>query len=203
MFEGRSEATKCARIRELFSRIASEVGMAPHSVGVLAVVGFAATQPVLPRIVPRPLLLTANAGVDRSDAAARTAGPALGCVLVSVMTAPIAIALDAVSCPIDAVLIARVRVVEQAVTRPACARLRRDIADGLRWTYGHAPLAPLAVSTHLRFLANAAALTVFATLALRALALPAAQTPGSHAIYVSQPKAVADVIRDAVAASAE
>ncbi|MFT2693008.1 hypothetical protein [Clavibacter zhangzhiyongii] len=119
------------------------------------------------------------------------------------MTAPIAIALDAVSCPIDAVLIARVRVVEQAVTRPACARLRRDIADGLRWTYGHAPLAPLAVSTHLRFLANAAALTVFATLALRALALPAAQTPGSHAIYVSQPKAVADVIRDAVAASAE
>jgi hypothetical protein len=174
MFEGRSEATKCARIRELFSRIASEVGMAPHSVGVLAVVGFAATQPVLPRIVPRPLLLTANAGVDRSDAAARTAGPALGCVLVSVMTAPIAIALDAVSCPIDAVLIARVRVVEQAVTGPACARLRRDIADGLRWTYGHAPLAPLAVSTHLRFLANAAALTVFATLALRALALPAA-----------------------------
>jgi MFS family permease len=142
--------------------------------GVLSVVGFAATQSLLPRIVPRPLLLAANARVDQSDAAAQTAGPALGGVLVSVVTAPIAIALDAVSYFVDAILIARIRVVEQTATRPAGARLRREIADGLRWTYGHAALAPLAVSTHLWFLANAAGLTVFATLALRTLALPAA-----------------------------
>jgi MFS family permease len=142
--------------------------------GVLSVVGFAATQSLLPRIVPRPLLLAANARLDQSDAAAQTAGPALGGVLVSIVTAPIAIALDAVSYLVDAVLIARVRVVERQPTRPAGARLRRDIADGLRWTYGHPALAPLAVSTHLWFLANAAGLTVFATLALRTLALPAA-----------------------------
>ncbi|MFT2752981.1 MFS transporter [Clavibacter sp. Sh2088] len=142
--------------------------------GVLSVVGFAATQSLLPRIVPRPLLLTANARLDQSDAAAQTAGPALGGVLVSIVTAPIAIALDAVSYFVDAVLIARIRVVEQTAARPAGARLRREIADGLRWTYGHVALAPLAVSTHLWFLANAAGLTVFATLALRTLALPAA-----------------------------
>jgi MFS family permease len=142
--------------------------------GVLSVVGFAATQSLLPRIVPRPLLLTANARLDQSDAAAQTAGPALGGVLVSIVTTPIAIALDAVSYFVDAVLIARIRVVEQTAARPAGARLRREIADGLRWTYGHVALAPLAVSTHLWFLANAAGLTVFATLALRTLALPAA-----------------------------
>ncbi|WP_445441900.1 tautomerase family protein [Clavibacter sp. km1a] len=34
MFEGRSEAAKRALIRELFSRIASEVGIAPHSVEI-------------------------------------------------------------------------------------------------------------------------------------------------------------------------
>ncbi|KDP92297.1 MULTISPECIES: MFS transporter [Clavibacter] len=142
--------------------------------GVLSVVGFAATQSLLPRIVPRPLLLAANARVDQSEAAAQTAGPALGGVLVSIVTAPVAIALDAVSYFVDAVLIARVRVVEHAPTRPAGARLGRDIADGLRWTYGHPALAPLAVSTHLWFLANAAGLTAFAILALRTLALPAA-----------------------------
>jgi MFS family permease len=142
--------------------------------GVLSVVGFAATQSLLPRIVPRPLLLAANARLDQSDAAAQTAGPAIGGVLVGIVTAPIAIALDAVSYLVDAVLISRVRVVERTPTRPAGARLGRDIADGLRWTYGHAALAPLAVSTHLWFLANAAGLTAFAILALRTLALPAA-----------------------------
>jgi predicted MFS family arabinose efflux permease len=142
--------------------------------GVLSVVGFAATQSLLPRIVPRPLLLAANARVDQSDAAAQTVGPALGGVLVSIVTAPIAIALDAVSYFVDAALISRVRVDEQKPARLAGTSLQTDIADGLRWTYGHATLAPLALSTHLWFLANAAGLTVFATLALRTLALPAA-----------------------------
>ncbi|TDW39683.1 putative MFS family arabinose efflux permease [Curtobacterium sp. PhB42] len=142
--------------------------------GILSVVGFAATQSLLPRIVPRNLLLAANARVDQSDAAAQTAGPALGGVLVSLVTAPMAIAIDAVSYFVDALLIARVPADEQVPARRVGSRLRGEIADGLRWTYGHRTLAPLAVSTHLWFLANAAALTVFATLALRTLALPAA-----------------------------
>ncbi|WJY00396.1 MFS transporter [Curtobacterium sp. 458] len=142
--------------------------------GILSVVGFAATQSLLPRIVPRNLLLAANARVDQSDAAAQTAGPALGGVLVSIVTAPVAIAIDAVSYIVDALLIARVPVNEQMPARRVGSRLRGEIADGLRWTYGHPTLAPLAMSTHLWFLANAAALTVFATLALRTLALPAA-----------------------------
>lgn len=141
--------------------------------GVLSVVGFAATQSLLPRIVPRPLLLAANARVDQSDAAAQTVGPALGGAVVSLVTAPLAIALDAASYFVDAALVARVRVDERVPTGRARPRLRRDIAEGLRWTYGHAMLAPLAFSTHLWFLANAAGSTVFATLALRTLALPA------------------------------
>lgn len=142
--------------------------------GILSVVGFAATQSLLPSVVSRPLLLRANARLDQSDAAAQTVGPALGGVLVSIVSAPVAIALDALSFFVDAVLVARVRVVEQRPKRPAGSGLRSDIAEGLRWTYGHATLAPLALSTHLWFLANAAALTVFALLALRTFALPAA-----------------------------
>lgn len=150
--------------------------------GILSVVGFAATQSLLPRIVPRSLLLAANARVDQSDAAAQTVGPALGGVLVGVVTAPVAIAFDAVSYFVDAVLLARVPVVEQKAARVAGARLRSDIADGLRWTYGHAVLAPLALSTHLWFFANAAGMTIFATLALRTLALPAAVYGGILAV---------------------
>ena len=62
--------------------------------GILSVIGFAATQSLLPRIVPRPLLLAANARVDQSDAAAQTVGPALGGVLVSIVTAPVAITIQ-------------------------------------------------------------------------------------------------------------
>ena len=47
---------------------------------------------------------------------------------------------------------------------------------------GHATLAPLALSTHLWFLANAAGLTVFATLALRTFTLPAAVYGGILAV---------------------
>lgn len=150
--------------------------------GVASVAGFAATQSLLPRIVPRPLLTAANARVDQSDAAAQTVGPALGGVLVSIVTAPVAIGLDAISYLVDAVLVARIRVVEETAVRRPGSKLRSDIADGLRWTYGHATLAPLALSTHLWFLANAAALTVFATFALRTLALPAAVYGGIIAV---------------------
>ena len=78
--------------------------------GMLSVVGSAATQSLLPRIVPRPLLLAANARVDQSEAAAQTVGPALGGVLVGLVTAPVAIAVDAVSYVVDAVLVAQVHV---------------------------------------------------------------------------------------------
>jgi len=99
--------------------------------GVLSVVGFATTQSLLPRIVPRPVLLAANARVDQSDAAAQTVGLALGGALVRLVTAPLAIALDAVSYFVDAVLVARVRVDERVSAGRARPRLRRDIADGL------------------------------------------------------------------------
>lgn len=141
--------------------------------GTLSVASSAATQSLLPRIVPRGRVLAANARLDQSDAAAQTAGPALGGILVGALTAPVAIAIDAVSCLVAAALVTRVRVVEPASVRPRGRRLHHDVVDGLRWTYRHTTLAPLAVSTHLWFLANAAALTVFATFALRTLALPA------------------------------
>jgi Na+/melibiose symporter-like transporter len=47
------------------------------------------------------------------------------------------------------------------------------VVEGLRWTYRHRILGPLAWSTHLWFLANAVALTVLAVFILRTLGFDA------------------------------
>lgn len=136
--------------------------------GGFSVFGFAADQALLPRLVPRARLVAANARLDQADAAAQTLGPAIGGGLVGLLGAPVAITVDAVSYLLDATLNASLRVDEP---RPdsRSRNLRAEIRDGLRWTYRHRTLGPMAASTHVWFLANQAAFTVLALLALRSL----------------------------------
>lgn len=145
--------------------------------GAFSVFGFAATQSLLPRLVPRARLVSANARLDQTDAAALTLGPAIGGGLVGLLGAPVAIAIDSVSYIIDAALNASIRVDEP---RPDSRTrdLRAEIRDGLQRTYRHRALGPLAVSTHVWFLANGAAMTVLSLFALRSLGF-AAFTYGS------------------------
>jgi MFS family permease len=136
--------------------------------GAFSVFGFAADQSLLPRLVPPARLVAANARLDQADAAASTLGPAIGGGLVGLLGAPVAITVDAISYLIDAALNASIGVDEP---RPDSRSrdLRAEIRDGLRWTYRHRTLGPLAASTHIWFLANAAAMTVLSLLALRSL----------------------------------
>ncbi len=137
--------------------------------GAFSVFGFAATQSLLPHIVERRSLRAANARLDQAEAGAQTVGPAFGGLLTGFVGAPLAIVVDAVTYVLDAVLIAGLRLAP-AVRRESVPRsLRREIGEGLRWTYRHRILGPLAWSTHVWFLGNAAALTVLAVLALRTL----------------------------------
>lgn len=141
--------------------------------GACSVFGFAATQSLLPQIVERRALLAANARLDQAEAVAQTAGPALGGGLVGLLGAPLAIAVDAVTYLVDAVLIAGARITESVRSEPAKRSVRREIVEGLRWGYGHRILGPLAWSTHVWFVANAAGFTVLAVLALGTLDLSA------------------------------
>jgi MFS family permease len=141
--------------------------------GAFSVFAFAATQSLLPRLVPRGRLVEANARLDQSDAAAQTLGPALGGGLVGLLGAPVAIAVDAVSYLLDAVLNTGLRVRETPADRIVQRNLRREIGEGLRWTYRHPTLAPLAVSTHVWFVANSAGFTALAIVALRQMGLSA------------------------------
>jgi MFS family permease len=136
--------------------------------GAFSVFGFAADQSLLPRLVPRARLVRANARLDQADAAAQTLGPAIGGGLVGLLGAPVTITIDAVSYLIDAALNASIQV-DEPRPDPGNRNLRAEIRDGLRWTYRHRTLGPLAVSTHVWFLAYGAALTVLSLLALRSL----------------------------------
>ena len=140
--------------------------------GAFSVFGFAATQSLLPRLVPRTKLVWANARLDQTDAAAQTLGPAIGGGFVGLLGAPVAIAVDAISYLVEAALNASIRVDEP---RPDSGNrnLRAEIRDGLQWMYGHRTLRPLAASTHLWFLANGAAMTVLSLVALRSLGFTA------------------------------
>jgi len=142
------------------------------SFGASSVFGFAATQSLLPRLVPRAQLVAANARLDQADAAATTLGPAIGGGLVGLLGAPVVIVVDAISYLVDAALSAGIRV-DEPRSDPRTNNLRAEIAEGVRWTYRHCTLGPLAVSTHVWFLANGAALTVLSLLALRSLGFTA------------------------------
>ncbi|GAA4851999.1 MFS transporter [Luteimicrobium xylanilyticum] len=139
--------------------------------GLLSLVGTAASQAFLPSVVAPDRLLPANARLDQSAAVAQTGGPAAGGALVGLLGAPVALLVDAVSYLVDAVLVARIAVEETVVAPVVRERVRDQVADGLRWAYGHRSLAPMAWSTHVWFFGNAVALTVFPLLALRELGL--------------------------------
>ena len=139
--------------------------------GSFAVFGFAATQSILPSLVEREDLVKANSRLDQSDTAAQTLGPVVGGGLVAGLGAPLAIAVDAVSYLVDAVLNAGLKVDEPRRSPEGRPRLVAQVREGIAWTYRHATLGPLAVSTHIWFLANSASGTVLAILALRTLGL--------------------------------
>ena len=140
--------------------------------GVLTLLNDAASQSFVPRLVPAPLLLAANARLDQGASAAQTSGPAVAGALVSVVGAPIAVLADAVSYLFSALVISAIPVEEPrraaAAPRP---HLRREIGEGLAFVYRHRVLAPFALWTHGWFLFNSMLVTVFVPFVLLELKL--------------------------------
>lgn len=94
-------------------------------------------QSFTPRLVPRHQLLAANSTLMISRATVGTMGAALGGILVSLLTAPIAVAADAASFLLAGLCKARIRTSGLAVVdnrRPG--HLRDEILEGLRIVFG-------------------------------------------------------------------
>lgn len=140
--------------------------------GVLTLFADSAAQPFLPHIVPRSSLVMANARLGQSETVAGTAGPALGGALLNLLGAPFLFAFDAAINAVSAVLQSRIRVDEaRPLPRASGRHIGHDIVEGMRYTYRHRTLRPLALSVHIWFLANSIVATVFAVFVLRELDL--------------------------------
>jgi MFS family permease len=140
--------------------------------GILTLFADSAAQPFLPNIVPRSSLVMANARLGQSETVAGTVGPALGGALLNLLGAPILFVFEAVINALSAVLQSRIKVQETGPQRRAQGRhIGHDIVEGMRYTYRHRTLRPLALSVHIWFLGNSIASTVFAVFVLRELAL--------------------------------
>ena len=148
-------------------------------IGVLSLVNDAATQSIVPRLVPRGSLLAANARLDQSASVAQTSGPLVGGALVSALGAPLAVLVDAATYLTSAVLTATIRTVEpprdRSRTTVSWTALRQEVAEGLRWVYRHPVLSRFATTTHAWFLVNSVLVTVFVPYALTRLDLSAVQ----------------------------
>lgn len=142
------------------------------TLGVLTLFADSAAQPLLPRLVPRSSLVAANARLAQSQTVAETAGPALGGALLTLVGAPLVFAIEAVGAAVAAILQWRIPVVEpKPPPRAAGRHVGHEIAEGLRYTYRHRTLRPLALSVHVWFLGNSIVMTAFGVFVLRELEL--------------------------------
>ncbi len=139
--------------------------------GLASLANDAASQSFLPRLVPPRLLTRANARLDQSDAVAQTSGPALAGGLVSLLTAPWAVLVDAASYLASGLLLLRVPVAEPPSRRFSLRGVRGEAVEGLRWIYRHRTLGPYVLSTHGWFLVNAIAGATLPLFALRTIGL--------------------------------
>jgi MFS family permease len=101
-------------------------------VGVCTLFFDVAATSYLPSLVDRDDLLDANSASALSSALAATAGPALAGGLVQLLTAPLAIAVDALSYVASARCVILIQAPEAQTPRQQRRRLWSEVAEGLR-----------------------------------------------------------------------
>lgn len=117
---------------------------------VLAICFDIAYQSYLPTLVSRGELVEGNSKLTAANAVAEVAAFSLGGWLVQLITAPLAVLIDAITFLISAVFIGRIEAPEPAPTPPAAqTSLRTEIVDGWRVIADNPTLRALAGSNAL------------------------------------------------------
>ncbi|MFJ6118857.1 MFS transporter [Streptomyces sp. NPDC092129] len=132
------------------------------AVGALSVFFDVAYQASLVRLVERDQLVRGNSALEGSRSAAQIGGPALGGVLVSVLSAPIAVASSAVFFALSFLSIRRIdrsESVPERSERPP--RVWRRIQEGLRFVAGDASLRTVCLASAAFQFFFAAVMTVY------------------------------------------
>jgi MFS family permease len=119
-------------------------------VGVGTVFFDVAYQSYLPALVGREQIVEGNSKLELSRSAANIGGPGLAGALISALTAPVAILVDAVSFLVSAFLLGRIRQQEALPPRAERRPLRSELVEGLRYvltqSYQRGMVAAVALS---------------------------------------------------------
>ena len=107
------------------------------AIGVCTVFVDVASQSDIPALVGREDVVEANSKLEISRAAAMVAGPGMAGGLVALLTAPVAVLLDAVSYAVSALLLVGIRKQEEAPPRAERRSLRDELGEGLRYVFRH------------------------------------------------------------------
>lgn len=117
---------------------------AAASVAGLSVLFDMADHAYLPVLVEPAQLIDANTKLGTTESVAEIGGPAVAGILVSALTAPIAIAANAATYLISAAILAGIGKVEPTpAARPSMRHWRADIAAGLKLAAGEPRVRPL------------------------------------------------------------
>ncbi len=138
--------------------------------GALSILSMVAGAALLPSLLEKEQLVEGNSKFGTTESAAMIAGPGLSGALVQILTAPIAIVIDAISFFVSALFVWRIRAPE-ALLEKEKRNIWTKIGEGLRFVYGNRILRPLAESIALYFLFRQIVLTLFTLYAIRELHL--------------------------------
>lgn len=144
-------------------------------VGICTVFFHVAYQSYLPALVSRERLVEGNTKLEMSNSVATIAGPGLAGVLVQLVTAPIALLIDACSYALSVVSLLAIRTREPEPRPAATAGQRpniwREIGEGLRVVLGSRILRAIAGCTGTSNLFSSVTFTVFVLYVTRDLGL--------------------------------
>jgi MFS family permease len=150
--------------------------------GVLAEFSVVTHMAFLPSLAQRHQLVEANSKLTTTNSMASIAGPVLAGVLIQLITAPMAIILDAISFLVSALFIWRIRASEPAPAPVASRKsVRAEIGEGLSFVFGNPTLRPLAEAIAIHFLFNGLIFSIFILYASSELKIESAMLGGVFA----------------------
>ncbi len=139
--------------------------------GVATVFFDVAYQSYLPSIVAGDQMVDGNAKLQASQSVAQVGGPAVGGALLRVVSAPVLIAVDAVSFAVSAFFVRRIRHVETPPSRESRRPLRVEIGEGLSFVVRHPLLVRITACTSISNFASGIVNALFVLYVLRTLGL--------------------------------
>jgi Na+/melibiose symporter-like transporter len=142
--------------------------------GVFTLLFEVAYRAYVPALLPREQLVDANSKLELSRSAAEIGGPGLAGGLIGLVGAPLALAADAASFLVSALLLARLRAPEPTPASGEQRGIREEIGAGLRVIGGSPPLRALAGSSAVVILFSSLLEAIFVLYLTRELSL----TPG-------------------------